>query len=89
VEKGLLLHRVHVHRTGVAIHQAVILPIPVFPHPAKSSPSLGNDALPGAKLALDFPIFQRLEMRGKPGAEKTFFSSLGTSRGRKAGNGPE
>jgi hypothetical protein len=55
--KRLFLDRVYVHGTGVAVDQAVILPIPVFPDPAKTPPTAGYNTFPGAKLALDFAVF--------------------------------
>ncbi len=54
--KRLFLDRVYVHGTGVAVDQAVILPIPVFPEAAKTPPTAGYDTFPGAKLALDFAV---------------------------------
>jgi len=89
MEKRLLLHRVHVHGAGIAVHQAVILSPAVFPDPAKSPPSFGNDTLPRAELALNLSILQELEMRRKLLAEKTFFPLLGGSGGRIPGNRPE
>jgi hypothetical protein len=55
--KRLFLDRVYVHGTGVAVDQTVILPISVFPDPAKTPSTTRYNTFPGAKLALDFAVF--------------------------------
>jgi hypothetical protein len=87
--EGLLLHGVYVHRTGVAVHQAVILPLPILPDSAKAPSPRGYDAFPGTELALNLSVFQGLIMGGDLGSEEAFLSSLSRSRGRIAQNRPE
>ena len=54
--KRLFLNRVYVDSARVAVNQAVILPFPVFPDPAKTPFPARYNTPSGAKVTLDFAI---------------------------------
>lgn len=47
MEEGLLLNRIQMDSAGIAVHEAVILPIPVLTDSAIASFPVGNAASPG------------------------------------------
>jgi hypothetical protein len=54
MEEGFLFNRVWMNCTRIPIDQAVIFPIPVFPHPANPPFSLGYTTTVRAQFTLDF-----------------------------------
>jgi len=60
----------------VPINQAIILPIPVLSHSAKTSFSLGNTAPLGAKLTLDLSSAQGSEIGRDLCLNETLLSRL-------------
>jgi hypothetical protein len=61
VEEGFLFDWVWMNRTRISIDQAVISPIPVFPHPANAPFSLGDTTTVRAQFTLDFSSLERRE----------------------------
>jgi hypothetical protein len=65
MEEGLLFYRVWMNRTRIPVDQAVIFPIPVFPHSANAPLSLSYAATVRAQFTLDFSALEWSEIGGE------------------------
>jgi hypothetical protein len=90
MKKGLLLNRIQMDGTGVAIDQAVINPLAVFPNPALAPVSRGDPAESGTEGALNPALAQRKIIGRGNGPDKPLVQILGRSffPGRKKGQAP-
>jgi hypothetical protein len=52
------LNRIEMNRTGISIDEAVIFPVPVFPHPANTSFPFSHAASVRAQFALNLSSLQ-------------------------------
>jgi hypothetical protein len=71
------LNRIEMNCTGISVDQAVIFPIPVFPHSADPSFPLGHATPVRAQFALNFSSFQWSKIRRKLCLNEAFLSHLG------------
>ena len=65
MQKGLLLDRVQVKHTGIAVNQAIQFPVPVFTDAARAAFSIGDVTLLWTKGTLDLTSVKGLEKGGK------------------------
>ena len=90
MEERFLFNWVWMNGTGISINQTVIFSIPVFPHPANPSLSLGNAAAVRAQFTLDFSSLQWSEIGRKFCLDKPLLSHLcagGLRQAKEIGDG--
>ena len=76
MEKGFLFDRVEMNGTGIPVYQAVISPLPILTHSAKTPFPLWNAAPPGAQFTLDVSSVHGGEKGGELYPDKAFFGGL-------------
>jgi len=76
MEERFLFNWVWMNGTGISIDQAVIFPVPVFPHPANASLPFGHTAAVRAQFTLDFSSLQRSEKGRKYCLNEALFGHL-------------
>jgi hypothetical protein len=89
VQEGLLLHRVHVDRAGVAVNQGIVKALAVLPDPALAPVAVRDLAVPGAELALHHALGEHFIEGGWGRAAKTLADFLGRGGLRKPGESEE